>query len=220
MEYLGVILSSNSINSPWVEKEVDIAMNQEISGKTIKVLPLLLDDCQLPGFLEGKLYADFRNPNNYFSGLGLIGNRLGLKKSAESTILSASSAESIIQSFSELRRIKIGHVSVGLKSALGTYSYTAKARDGMGAIYCHASGPLKGQTFYVRKGIGIVYEQFLNENKSKLGLPVSNEELVDGKGYPTSFFENGFIEWSPDTWIAKAVLYTPDGDKVIWEGKV
>ena len=65
MEYVGVVLSPNSVESPWVQREVDIAMNQEIKGKRIKVLPLVIADCELPGFLEGKLYADFRNKRRY-----------------------------------------------------------------------------------------------------------------------------------------------------------
>src|SRR5262245_47518889 len=41
MDYLGVILSPQSVASQWVQKEVELAMNQEIDGKRIKVLPLL-----------------------------------------------------------------------------------------------------------------------------------------------------------------------------------
>jgi hypothetical protein len=44
-----------------------------------------------------------------------------------------------------------------------------------------------------------------------LGLPVSNEELLDGAGYPTSFFENGLIEWSPKTWEAQAYIIGAGG---------
>ena len=42
MEFLGVVLSPNSVNSEWVRREVEIAMTNEINGKDIKVLPLLL----------------------------------------------------------------------------------------------------------------------------------------------------------------------------------
>jgi hypothetical protein len=65
IEYLGVILSPNSVNSRWVQREVDVAMNQEIEGKKVKVLPLVIEDCELPGFLKGKLYADFRASERY-----------------------------------------------------------------------------------------------------------------------------------------------------------
>ncbi|MCS1383528.1 toll/interleukin-1 receptor domain-containing protein [Lysinibacillus sphaericus] len=74
--YVGVILSKNSIEAPWVKKEVDIAMNQEISGKQVKVLPMLLENIELPGFLIGKLYADFTTKQAYKKGLKLIKERL------------------------------------------------------------------------------------------------------------------------------------------------
>jgi hypothetical protein len=76
MEYLGVILSRNSVNSSWVQHEVAVAMNQEIEGKRIKVLPLVIEDCELPGFLKGKLYADFRDPKRYNEELNKILHRI------------------------------------------------------------------------------------------------------------------------------------------------
>jgi hypothetical protein len=75
---VGVVLSRTSVASVWVKKEVDIAMNQEIKGKRVKVLPLLIEDCDLPGFLEGKMYADFRTADIYRQGLIKIANRLGV----------------------------------------------------------------------------------------------------------------------------------------------
>jgi formylglycine-generating enzyme required for sulfatase activity len=76
MEYLGIILSLNSVESAWVKREVDVAMNHEIKGRRVKVLPLVIDDCELPGFLEGKLYADFRDPNQYETELAKVLRRL------------------------------------------------------------------------------------------------------------------------------------------------
>lgn len=65
MEYIGAILSSNSVSSNWVKKELEIAMNDEINGKKVKVLPILIEDCSIPLFLQGKLFADFRDFSNY-----------------------------------------------------------------------------------------------------------------------------------------------------------
>lgn len=65
VEYFMIILSPNSINAPWVVNELDVAMNYQISGKNIKVLPIMLRDCELPGFLIGKLYGDFTDADNY-----------------------------------------------------------------------------------------------------------------------------------------------------------
>jgi len=65
VEYVAVILSPDSINSAWVKKEIDVAMNQEISGKKLKILPLMYRKCQEPGFLLGKKYIDFTNESEY-----------------------------------------------------------------------------------------------------------------------------------------------------------
>jgi hypothetical protein len=78
MDYLGVVLSPDSVNSSWVRREVDIAMNQEIEGKRVRVLPLLYKNCDLPGFLKGKLYADFTRLENYETALKSVLRRLGL----------------------------------------------------------------------------------------------------------------------------------------------
>ena len=42
-DFLGVVISQNSIESEWVKREVRIALTQEISGKKVKVLPILLE---------------------------------------------------------------------------------------------------------------------------------------------------------------------------------
>lgn len=85
MEYVAVILSPDSIASPWVQREVDVAMNQEIQGRRVKVLPVMYRECTLPGFLLGKKFADFTASANYdaaFEGLvrdvGIVFNRHAL----------------------------------------------------------------------------------------------------------------------------------------------
>jgi hypothetical protein len=60
MDYLGVVLSPDSIKSAWVQKELKSALNMEIAEKRVKVLPILYQDCEIPVFLLDKLYADFR----------------------------------------------------------------------------------------------------------------------------------------------------------------
>lgn len=72
--YLGVILSPHSVSSPWVQREVNMALSEEIHGKKIKVLPLLKEECDIPGFLAEKLYADFTT--SFESGLSVLLRRL------------------------------------------------------------------------------------------------------------------------------------------------
>ena len=69
VNYFAIVLSPNSVNAPWVINELDVAMNYQVLGKSIKVLPILLADCELPSFLVGKLYADFRNSDKYNDSL-------------------------------------------------------------------------------------------------------------------------------------------------------
>lgn len=75
-KYIGVVLSPRSIKSKWVEKELDVAMNREIGSGEVVVLPLVIEECILPTFLEGKLYADFYSPEKYEDSLQKLLRRL------------------------------------------------------------------------------------------------------------------------------------------------
>jgi len=72
--WLAVVLSKSSVQSAWVQKELNAAQAQELQSKSVFVLPLILDDCQIPLFLLDKVYADFRN--SYESGLDALLNRV------------------------------------------------------------------------------------------------------------------------------------------------
>ncbi|WP_287919302.1 toll/interleukin-1 receptor domain-containing protein [Comamonas sp.] len=77
--YIGVVLSATSINAPWVKKELDIAMNREIASGEVVVLPLLYEKCNIPVFLDGKLYADFTKSDDYVDALAKLLRRLRIK---------------------------------------------------------------------------------------------------------------------------------------------
>lgn len=72
--WLTVVLSPASVASNWVKRELVSALADEISTDRVRVLPLLLSDCEMPPFLRDKLYADFRV--SYESGLELLLRRL------------------------------------------------------------------------------------------------------------------------------------------------
>ncbi|MHB8988634.1 MAG: toll/interleukin-1 receptor domain-containing protein [Desulfobulbia bacterium] len=75
-KYVGVVLSPRSIKSSWVEKELEAAMTKEISTGEVVVLPMLYENCELPTFLMGKLYADFTSQEKYQESLEKILRRL------------------------------------------------------------------------------------------------------------------------------------------------
>ncbi len=65
MDYLGAVLSPDSVQSAWVREELEQALHIQISESYIKVLPILLRNCDMPGFLLDKVYADFREEEKY-----------------------------------------------------------------------------------------------------------------------------------------------------------
>jgi TIR domain len=69
MRYLGIVLSPNSVESRWVKEELSQALVGQLSERDTVVLPIMLVDCQVPGFLRGRAYADFRDPDLYEESL-------------------------------------------------------------------------------------------------------------------------------------------------------
>ncbi len=55
-----VILSKSSVESEWCKKELSSGLIRELEEKSVFVLPVILDDCDIPLFLKEKKYADFR----------------------------------------------------------------------------------------------------------------------------------------------------------------
>jgi len=56
-DFLLVLVTDNSMRSAWVEKEIEIALTQEINGKGPKVIPLLHKGCEIPAILADKYYV-------------------------------------------------------------------------------------------------------------------------------------------------------------------
>lgn len=66
-DYFLIALSDNSVQSEWVKKELNHALISEIEEKEVKVLPLLLSECEIPALIKDKKYADFSQ--SYKAGL-------------------------------------------------------------------------------------------------------------------------------------------------------
>jgi hypothetical protein len=62
-----VVLSKASVASEWCKKELNSGLLRELEEKRVVVMPVLLEDCEIPIFIRGKLYADFRS--NFDQGL-------------------------------------------------------------------------------------------------------------------------------------------------------
>jgi hypothetical protein len=78
MDYVAVVLTPSSVSSEWVKRELEIALNMEIERKRVTVLPLLVQECELPSFLRTKKYADFRKSRRYRTALAALCKAIGI----------------------------------------------------------------------------------------------------------------------------------------------
>lgn len=65
-----VIMSKASIASEWCKRELSSGFLRELEEKRVVVMPVLLEDCDIPLFARGKFYADFRT--NFDEGLKTV----------------------------------------------------------------------------------------------------------------------------------------------------
>lgn len=75
-DFFAVIISKVALSSEWVKKELSLALMKELSSKKVVVLPLLIEECDLPVTIKDKKYADFRR--SYNQGLKQLFRALGI----------------------------------------------------------------------------------------------------------------------------------------------
>lgn len=56
-----IVLSKSAVNSSWVREELNAALMKQVSQGGTFVLPVLLEDCEIPPLLAHRRYADFRS---------------------------------------------------------------------------------------------------------------------------------------------------------------
>lgn len=64
-DYFALIISKSSVESPWVMNEWTSMFIQAVNEKKAKILPIVIEACEVPPILRPYKYADFRDPNNY-----------------------------------------------------------------------------------------------------------------------------------------------------------
>lgn len=79
--YTIVVLSKISLNRPWVKKEIAASFNMEIEQNEKRILPILIDDCDIPIFFKDKRYSDFRH--DYDSALHDLLNVFSIRHNSD-----------------------------------------------------------------------------------------------------------------------------------------
>ncbi len=55
-----VLLSESSVKSEWCRKELRTGLLRELEERAVLVIPIVIDNCDIPLFLREKMYIDFR----------------------------------------------------------------------------------------------------------------------------------------------------------------
>ena len=58
MTHLAIFLSKESVDKPWVQKELSTALMKKLSDNSVKILPLKVDDTKIPYIIFDLKYAD------------------------------------------------------------------------------------------------------------------------------------------------------------------
>jgi len=80
-DFLVVLLSPASVNSQWVRKELSTALALEIRARDITVIPVVIEDCDVPAELATKHVIDLRE--NVDEGIQLLVKQLGIAPSID-----------------------------------------------------------------------------------------------------------------------------------------
>lgn len=59
-DVLLVLLSPRSVASEWVRRELNSALMAQLSGQDVVVIPIVIEDCEIPPLLQDIFYIDFR----------------------------------------------------------------------------------------------------------------------------------------------------------------
>jgi hypothetical protein len=66
-----IVLSKISVQKPWVKEELNAGMVKKISGKC-KLIPVVIDDCEVPEALRSTVWETIKDINNYQQELDRI----------------------------------------------------------------------------------------------------------------------------------------------------
>lgn len=122
--YVILLMSANSINSPWVQREWLPSLMREIDTGKTGLLTVRLDECDIPTIISDKHYADFRN--SFMKGMSELINifvdRILERLSTPDAIDSRSPgwADAIVRIINEVRRSQ----SVEVASLLNMLAYS------------------------------------------------------------------------------------------------
>jgi len=83
---LVVFLSSASLSSNWVQRELNSTLMKQISTNKIRIIPVKLERCEVPHILSDICWISLTKPETYLSGLTMLLKAVLPKSEAETAI--------------------------------------------------------------------------------------------------------------------------------------
>jgi hypothetical protein len=93
-DYVVVLLSPASVSSRWIQAEWSSALSSELTDRAIRVLPVLIGDCDVPPLLANLRYLDLRG--NFDSGVQRLVTQLSVAPSIQFSNLTPQHLESLV----------------------------------------------------------------------------------------------------------------------------
>jgi hypothetical protein len=136
-----IILSKNSVQKKWVREELNAGVIKKISGKT-KIIPVVIDDCEVPEALQSIVWEKIKDIENYEEELQRIVaaiHGVSLKPSVGpspkyaqltiDTLPGLSKIDMLVLKASCENSIEVGHAFVSTSSILKTLADSGVSQE-------------------------------------------------------------------------------------------
>jgi hypothetical protein len=213
--YVAVILSSNSVNKDWFKRELYAFVHQHLGQNKKRILPVQIDDCDVPALISDLYRADFRE--DYDSGLRQILKVISLKEEVTADIPNMSD-ERVRLKLSALRDIAKRTIEEKRRETTANRPFdfgdfqkddeigpSKQGTSGLarhylnGLVVWHDYGKYASKAFAIYGAIGYRFQKLGNDRWVKLGFPIADEQDASPSPYGSTgryhLFEDGIILW-------------------------
>lgn len=182
--WLAVVLSPNSVASPWVERELSAALIRELENRDVYILPILLESCSIPIFLSDKIYADFRI--SYVDGLETLLERLAPAINPKVVeALMSDKRESILSAYAKIpSRNRLKYHEFLSSKLLNASSSSSEIISILNALFTIKHPELESYLLMMAKHASVRIRRraifYIGEIRAKHAMPIISGYLSDG----------------------------------------
>lgn len=220
-DYFGIVLTKHSVVSPWVMKELEMAKTRELSEKRTFILGILVEDCNIPSYLENRRYADFRKSDE--EGLQSLLERLVGRSHFQCVLVRQRTPATRARGFNR-QKIEIKNYSnIKYKNEM----ISVVVADRIDPNKCFFGLNMKNLTNQTKKDVKIKVKP-VDSTKSVVDLSTSPNIQVLSGGVKSNYFSCNIAFLHPNDEIHLGFALNTDewpeiellSDSGIWDGRV